>query len=197
MLLGASSWVAPGTYLENARLLVGKVDFVELLTFSWDLETIRLLKDELKGLQELPFQYSVHLPLDSAANARTAVDFFEDRAFPVLNYVLHPLDGWQDIAWNEKVSLENLVNRVEPFERMVFDVGHHALGLPFPEEWASRITEVHLMGVEGDRDHLALNEKGLELARPFLREDVPVCFEVFDLAGLDASLENWRRYVAR
>lgn len=194
-LIGSTSWVVPGTYADNARVLEGLVDLVELLVFTWDNTTKALLDSERDDLLRLSLQYSVHLPTDTIENCVQAVDYFEDRCFPVLNYVLHPLDGWQEYPWNERVAVENLIDRLDAYHRMVFDIGHHLLGKPFPEQLERNIVEIHAMGVVDRVDHSPLDESTFDLLAPHLRADIPVVFEVFDLEGLKRSLDVWKAAV--
>jgi hypothetical protein len=190
-MIGCTSWLVPGTWLENARLALGLVDYEELLVASWDPDTRSTLDRELPELLALGLQYAVHLPFSDAADAWDAYRFFEDRGFPALNYVLHPMAHWSDYAWGERVALENLKDVVEPFERMVFDVGHHLLGKCFPDEWKSRVVEVHAMGVQDGKDHLALDPATARVILPWVNDRTLLTFEVFDLDALTTSLRTW------
>ncbi len=197
-MIGTTSWMFPGTYLENAKALEGVVDFVELLVYTWDCDTRRLLFSELPKLSDLSLEYTVHLPTDNSQNAVKALRFFMDSGFDVLNYVLHPLKGWEKVAEiSSKVSLENLRELIVPYGRMTFDVGHHLLGVRFPEHLKNRVVEIHAMGVEEGRDHIALNNTGLKEVLRFYREGVLVNFEVFDFEDLKRSLEIWRHAYER
>jgi hypothetical protein len=94
-MIGCTSWLVPGTWLENARLAQGLVDYDELLVANWDSETRETLERELPELLKLDLQYAIHLPMTDAAQAWDAFQFFEERRIPVLNYVLHPLPQWR------------------------------------------------------------------------------------------------------
>jgi len=190
-MIGCTSWLVPGTWLENARLAQGLVDYQELLVASWDTDTQSTLEHELPELLRLDLQYAVHLPFSDAAQAWDAYRFFENHGFPALNYVLHPMSHWSDYAWGNRVALENLKDVVEPFERMVFDVGHHLLGKRFPEEWRPRVVEVHAMGVQGGQDHLALDRATASIILPWVNDRTLLTFEVFDLGALTTSLHTW------
>ncbi len=181
----------PGTYLDNARVLEGTVDFVELLLYEWNDDVKQMLFSSMDELLELDLEYTAHLPMNSSIDAKNALDFFEDAGFPILNYVLHPMKGWRNFIWNERVALENLKNQIVPYDRMVFDVGHHILGIPFPKELKSKIVEVHMMGVKDGKDHLPLNLGIVQIVDEFLNEDALINFEVFSLHELESSLRVW------
>ncbi|HWQ22213.1 MAG TPA: hypothetical protein VN478_05760 [Clostridia bacterium] len=190
-MIGCTSWLVPGTWLENARVAKGLVDYDELLVASWDAETRSTLEREIPDLLTLDLKYTVHLPYPDASHAWEAYDFFESREFPVLNYVLHPMAHWRDYAWGDRVALENLKETLEPCERMVFDVGHHLLGKRVPDEWKSRVVEVHAMGVRDGRDHLALDSATAAVVLPWVADSTLLTFEVFDLDALVTSLHTW------
>lgn len=190
-MIGCTSWLVPGTWLENARLAQSLVDYEELLVASWDADTQSTLERELPQLLTLDLQYTVHLPYPDAAQAWEAYGFFETHGFPVLNYVLHPMVHWREYAWGGHVALENLKDTVEPYERMVFDVGHHLLGKHVPEEWKPRVVEVHAMGVHDGKDHLALDPATASIILPWVDDQTLLTFEVFDLDALTTSLHTW------
>jgi hypothetical protein len=202
--IGTTSWLFPGTYYENARSVVQKVDFVELLVYQWDEETQKLFDKEIRGLMELKRQgllYTVHLPTNNIEDARRAFEFFENSELDVVSYVLHPLDGFKNFKWNKKVAVENILQKVEVHEKMVFDIGHHMLGEKFPPEYLDNVVEIHIMGVKDGRNHLELNEDTLrELCLLFGDKLylVPyICFEIFDMDLLEDSLELWNRMMSR
>lgn len=190
-MIGCTSWLVPGTWLENARLAQGRVDYEELLVAGWDADTRSTLERELPELLRLDLQYAVHLPFSDAAQAWEAFRFFESHGFPALNYVLHPMPHWSDYAWGDRVALENLKDVVEPYQHMVFDVGHHLLGKRFPDEWKPRIVEVHAMGVRDGQDHLALDPATASIILPWVDDQTLLTFEVFDLDALTTSLHTW------
>ncbi len=191
-MIGSTSWVVPGTYFDNAKLLEEIVDFVELLVYDWSDEVRNLLLVESEKLLRLDLAYTVHLPTNNVSDAKEAFDFFEEVGFPVLNYVLHPLEGWRYVQWNDRISVENLMGRIDVHSRMVFDVGHHILGERFPDELIDNIVEVHLMGVKEGRDHMRLDEETAIIASRFVRGDTLVNFEVFDLDDLLHSIKVWQ-----
>jgi hypothetical protein len=191
-MIGSTSWMIPGTYLDNAKILEGLVDFMEFLIYKWDGKTKRMLFKEMPFLLEMNLKYTVHLPFNSVREAKKAFDFFEDAKFPILNYVLHPMNGWKKVEWNEKVAVENLKDKIEFHDRMVFDVGHHLLGLKFPHEFKKNIVEIHLMGVKNGVDHLKLDRKSAEVAMNFMKRDPLVNFEIFSLEDLKSSIEVWK-----
>ena len=190
-MIGCTSWLVPGTWLENARLAQDLVDYDELFVASWDADTRDTLDRELPELLRLRLQYAVHLPMTDAAQAWDAYRFFEERHTPLLNYVLHPMPHWRDYAWGSLVSVENLKDIVEDYPRMVFDVGHHLLGKRFPDEWKPRIVEVHAMGVHEGHDHLALDTQTASVLKPWVSARTLVTFEVFDLDLLKSSIRTW------
>ncbi len=191
-MIGSTSWMIPGTYLDNARILENIVDFMEFLVYEWNEKTKRMLFKEMPSLLELNLKYTVHLPLNSARDAKKAFDFFEDAKFPVLNYVLHPMNGWKNFEWNEKIAVENLKDKIEFHDRMVFDIGHHLLGLKFPNEFKDKIVEAHLMGVRNGVDHIKLDQKTAQIAMEFVRNNSIVNFEIFSLEDLKSSIKVWR-----
>ncbi|RKX56438.1 MAG: hypothetical protein DRP50_00255 [Thermotoga sp.] len=191
-MIGSTSWVVPGTYIENARILEGIVDFVELLVYTWDEDTKRLLHKEMPCLLDLDLSYTIHLPTDNLEHVHKAIKFIEDAKFPVLNYVLHPLEGWEKHSWSDRVSIENLIDRIEPYKRMVFDVGHHILGVSFPNSLKDNIVEIHAMGVEKGRDHLSLNKKTADVIKDYMIDEILINFEVFDIEDLKDSIKLWR-----
>jgi len=203
-LIGTTSWLFPGTYYENAKSIVQKVDFVELLVYQWNEETKQLFSEEIKGLVELRKQsllYSVHLPTNNIEDARRAFEFFENSELDVINYVLHPLDGLKNFKWNEKVAVENMIGKIETYENMVFDIGHHMLGEKFPPEYLNNVVEIHLMGVKDGKDHLELNLETLQELYLLFDDKlhlVPyICFEIFDMDLLENSLELWNKMVSK
>lgn len=212
-LIGTTSWLVPGTYYENARLIAQSFDFVELLVYQWDRETKELLeseKDKLIALHEIyGLMYTVHLPTNNFDEVLRAYDYFEklSHKLSLVNYVLHPyLDPrFQEfINLAPKVSVENLAERCVIHDRTVFDVGHHLLGVRVDERFIENVVEIHLMGIKDGRDHAKLNVQTLELVwktignRLFTTE--LVCFEIFDLHDLIESVkiwEWWKNYAER
>jgi hypothetical protein len=181
MKLGTTSWLTGEDFLDNARLVAGRVDFVELLVYTWNQEMRTKVVSWLDGLAGLDLEYTVHLPTDDAAGALAAAQFFVESGFPLLNMTLHPLPGWQQLDWPELVALENLTHRVEFHSRITFDLTHSLLGTPLPVDFYPHIVELHLSGTDGRSDHLALDTNTLEQATSVLRDDMLVCFEIFDL----------------
>jgi hypothetical protein len=181
MKLGTTSWLTGEDFLDNARLVAGRVDFVELLVYTWNQEMRTKVVSWLDGLAGLDLEYTVHLPTDDAAGALAAAQFFVESGFPLLNMTLHPMPGWQQLDWPELVALENLTHRVEFHSRITFDLTHSLLGTPLPVDFYPHIVELHLSGTDGRSDHLALDTNTLEQATTVLRDDMLVCFEIFDL----------------
>lgn len=193
MKLGTTSWLIGEDFLDNARLVAGRVDFLELLVYSWDAEWQAKVGRWLERLAALDLEYTVHLPTDSVANALAAARFFEASGFPLLNMTLHPLPGWREFDWPALMAMENLTNRMEFHPRFTFDLTHSLLGLPLPAQYAPHIVELHLSGTDGNLDHLPLDKDTLGLAKPFFRQDLLVCCEIFDAEDALAAVDAIRR----
>jgi hypothetical protein len=181
MKLGTTSWLTGENFLDNARLVEGRVDFVELLVYTWDHAMRARVASSLEGLAALALEYTVHLPTDEAEGALAAARFFEESGFPLLNMILHPLPGWRKLAWPASVSLENLIDQVEFHPRFTYDLTHSLLGHPLPPHFLPHIVELHLSGTDGRTDHLPLDSATLDKALPLLRDEMLVCFEIFDV----------------
>jgi len=181
MKLGTTSWLTGENFLDNARLVEGRVDFVELLVYTWDQAMEARVVASLEGLAALDLEYTVHLPTDQVEGALAAARFFVGSGFPLLNMTLHPLPGWQQLAWPATVALENLIDQVEFHPRFTFDLTHSLLGLPLPAHFLPHMVELHLSGTDGHTDHLPLDPATLERAVPLLRRELLVCFEIFDI----------------
>lgn len=198
MIIGATSWVQPGTYLENARILKGVVDVVELLFYTWDEDTEKIIRKEIQQLRELELKYTVHLPTDNISASRRVYSFFKSAGFPVLNFTLHPVAGWEDfIAGKEDVSLENLVTLHPRYSRMTLDIGHAILaGIKSDYFSGTEIKEVHLSGVKAGEDHLEItDDKEMKYLANFSRDDLMVILEIFSLEPLMVSkrrVEEWQ-----
>lgn len=193
MKLGTTSWLIGENFLDNARLVEGRADFLELLVYSWDASWQAKVGRWLEGLAALDLEYSVHLPTDSVANALAAAHFFVASGFPLLNMTLHPLPGWRAFDWPALMAMENLTDRVELHPRYTFDLTHSLLGLPLPAHFHSHIVELHLSGTDGSIDHLPLDAKTLGLAQPFFRKDLLVCCEIFAAEDALAAVASIRR----
>ena len=193
MKLGTTSWLTGENFLDNARLVEGRVDFLELLVYSWDAGWQARVGRWLDGLAALNLQYTLHLPTDSVANALAAARFFEESGFPLLNMTLHPLPGWREFDWPALMAMENLTNRMEFHPRFTFDLTHSLLGLPLPEQYAPHIVELHLSGTDGSTDLLPLDADTLGLAQAFFRQELLVCCEIFDAEDALAAVEAIRR----
>src|SRR3989339_1219216 len=182
MKIGSTSWIEPGTYYHNARLLEGLVDFVELLVYTWNTDTEILLKEEIPLLKSLNLVYTVHLPTDNLACCEKAYSFFATSKLKPLNFTLHPLPGWEGfIADRCDVSLENLeVSRPPLYRRMTLDIGHSLLIGLEPAYFAGiEIREVHLSGVGEGEAHREITEKELSFLGNLKRDGLLVNIEVF------------------
>lgn len=200
MKIGTTSWLIPGGYLENVKLVAEIVDFVELLVFSFDKETRHMLKNELPELYKISkkygLEYTVHLPTDCINNVKDAFNFFEESNLPILNYVVHPIDCIEPLLKkSDKISVENLKKDILIHNRTVFDIGHHILGMKVTKEFFENTVEFHLMGVKGDQDHLKLDKETLLLSKEYMKL-MPnlkyICFEVFDINDFLDSYNLWR-----
>jgi len=192
MKLGTTSWLTGENFLDNARLVEGRADFVELPVYTWDKPMRARVASRLDGLAALNLEYTLHLPTDRAEHALAAAEFFLASGFPLLNMTLHPLPGWRKVQWPDLVALENLIDRIEPYRRLTFDLTHSLLGRPLPDRYRPHIVELHLSGTDGRLDHLPLDPATLRAARPFLREGLLVCFEIFDPDDALAAIDQVR-----
>uniref|UniRef100_A0A7C5U5Y5 Sugar phosphate isomerase/epimerase n=1 Tax=Fervidobacterium nodosum TaxID=2424 RepID=A0A7C5U5Y5_9BACT len=206
-LIGTTSWLVPGTYYENARLVAQFVDFVELLVYTWDSDTKNLLESELPKLNHLTevygLKYTVHLPTDNFENVKKALDFLEGK-LEIINYVVHPYvsnEFEEFLRTFEKVSVENLKERVYYSDRMVIDIGHHLTGEKVELNKVKKITEIHLMGVKDGKDHLSIDEKTLSTLHDILGDELfdieLLCFEIFSMKDFIESLVTWQRWKER
>ncbi|ONN27152.1 xylose isomerase [Thermosipho affectus] len=200
MKLGTTSWLFPGTYLENVKVIADKVDFVEFLVFSWDTNTKNIFLNEIEDLKEIAeefnLEYNVHLPTDCIFNVEKAFCFFENSRLEISNYIVHPLDGIEVfLKKSEKILVENLKEDIFLHDRTVFDIGHHLLGTKVTENFLKNSIEYHVMGVSNGKDHLKLDKDTLEVVKKKLKYSPNleyVCFEVFDLRDFLHSLTLWR-----
>ena len=215
MMLGATSWQVPGSYLDNARLLAGHATFSELLVYTWNDEMQTAMEqqwDEMNGLLGL----SVHLPADTLEHADQALRFFSTRC--VQRYTVHPvadvpalrsfLESAVELV-GERLCLENLENDVFdtvmphvediPFS-VTMDYGHllftHASAGAFADAWGSRVREIHFHGYDGTNCHVAPDNTTVSSFVRFVgrqfgeRSDVPVCVETFDWSTTLSVLET-------
>ncbi|WP_319586950.1 hypothetical protein [uncultured Desulfobulbus sp.] len=141
MKLGTTSWLTGENFLDNARLVEGRVDFVELLVYTWDRPMRAKVGSWLDGLAALDLEYTVHLPTDKVAGALAVAQFFAESGFPLLNMTLHPLPGWREVDWPELVAMENLIDQVEFHPRFTFDLTHSLLGKPLPSHFHPHIVD--------------------------------------------------------
>ncbi|MAG13968.1 MAG: AP endonuclease [Spirochaetales bacterium] len=173
--LSVPSYVIPGTYLENIRFIDGLSSIVniELLLFSFDGQTKRLLADELPGIREFVgrFTFTVHMPdvlLDEHAEIINVLEPIARR------FVIHAPEGdgkrfvAQVQGWIAQYGniffLENVAGR--DFDEVATaldslpiccDTGHLLIEgkkpLDFLSRWGRRIEEVHLHGTVDGKDH--------------------------------------------
>ena len=62
MKLGTTSWLTGGDFLADARLVAGRVDFVELLVYTWDREMQARVAASLDALAALDLEYTTCPP---------------------------------------------------------------------------------------------------------------------------------------
>ncbi|WP_448377228.1 cobamide remodeling phosphodiesterase CbiR [Fervidobacterium sp.] len=209
-MIGTTSWVIPGTYLENVEYITknfSQIHFIELLIYTWDTETYNLLEKEKKYLQKLAetkqIRYTVHLPTDNFYNVIRAFEYLED-ALEIENYVVHPFfddfesEEMKKLLLHRKISFENLKEKFVHYKRTVFDIGHHLLGKKVDDKFLESVVEIHLMGVEDEKDHQIVNLETLEeiysLFSYKLFTTKYICFEVFSEEGLEESLNVWNEF---
>ncbi len=206
MIIGATSWQIPGTYLENVEHIKDELSFCELLVYTWDKDTSDLLEKEIKQILELS-EISIHLPTDNLENAKIAINFFKD--FKCINMTLHPFENFKKLAdfyfntleENEDISLtiENLENELffdfmeylNEESKNVFitmDYGHLLLENrsinSFYRKYAKQIKEIHFHGADTKKAHIYPTKETLDGFRKFIRDnkfphDFPVCIELF------------------
>ena len=97
MKLGTTSWLTGANFLENARLVEDRVDFVELLVYTWNPVMRGQVASWLDRLAALDLEYTVHLPTDDPMGSLAACRFFVEAGFPLLNLTLHPMPGWRNL----------------------------------------------------------------------------------------------------
>ncbi len=206
MMVGATSWQIRGTYLDNVKLIANELDFCELLVYTWDLPTEKLLSKEMADIiQKTPI--SVHLPTDTLDNVKQAIAFFED--FECLNLTVHPFADFKGLAdfyfdyssgsCSNKLSLENLEDKLfneftdyldQDKEKLniTMDYGHLLYTgdsvEAFYNEYASQICEIHFHGANQDKAHIYPDRASLEGFQRFMtthdfHEALPICVELF------------------
>src|SRR6056297_2735095 len=206
MIVGASSWQIRGTYLDNVKLIADDLDFCELLVYTWDLPTEKLLLKEMEAIvQKTPI--SVHLPTDTLENVKQAVVFFED--FDCLNLTLHPFADFKALAdfyfddatdsSSNRLCLENLEDNLfkeftdylgQEKEKLAItmDYGHLLYTgdsvEPFYNAYASQIHEIHFHGTNQNKAHIYPDKATLVGFQTFMKthdfpEKLLICVELF------------------
>ncbi len=218
-IISVPSYVIPGTYLENIEFLRDKetVQAIELLFFSFEKESERLLAEELDGIAAARdrFRFSVHMP-----------DLLEDRCETLIamirgiadRFIVHVppigidefgqrLHRWIDLFGNVFV-MENVAGRAfEPATirlpeiPLCLDTGHFLLDGARPadafDRWMSRAAEVHLHGIAGGKDHVPLSgdEAWFIDCVPFLeRYNGTIHIEIFDYKAIAPMLDIVGRF---
>jgi sugar phosphate isomerase/epimerase len=216
MIIGATSWQIPGTYLENLELMYPSVDFTELLVYTWDEQTKALLDEEWEKMLIL-CPLSIHLPTDSLTHVREALEYFREKE--VYRLTMHPFLPLEDTleiylryrqVYQDRLLLENLENGL--FDRMIerygtdhfrftFDVGHYFLLrkdiCEFFRAHGNRIGEIHFHGVFDKKDHSFPDEGTFKYFADTVKQydslvNVPVCVELFEWEKTCRAIERLR-----
>jgi len=218
--LSVPSYVLPGTYMENIRFLHEKTTqrSVELLFFIYDDETRALMRSELGDIASYSkhFGFTVHMPDTVSADHE---EILEGTAGFASNFVIHPprtdaeipgfvrlLDDWRGRYGEDRFLLEN--TRLANFNaadaalqesrcgppRLCADIGHLRMEGVEPAAWvaerAGRISELHVHGFDGVKDHVPFKagEDWLEALAPFVRGFHGVVeMELFSWAELETA----------
>jgi hypothetical protein len=218
--LSVPSYVLPGTYVENLRFLDERTAQrdVELLFFIYDDDARALLKAERRDIESYSprFGFTVHMPDAVEASHE---EILEATAGYASSFVIHPprvddrlsdfvylMDEWRGRYGPDRFFLENTVltrfdtaNRALADSeygppRLCADIGHLRVEGVEPSAWvaerAGRISELHVHGYDGERDHIpfAAGERWLSDLSPFARSFSGVIeMELFAWAELDAA----------
>ncbi len=221
-VISVPSYVIPGTYLENIDFLRDKemVDAVELLFFSFDEETERLLLKELGGISAAcdRFAFSVHMPDVLDDRCETLIEMLRDI---VDRFVVHAppdrIDRFAELLqrWIDRFggifAIENVAGRAfDPVVRslpdvpLCLDTGHFLLDGQKPAEafhrWIGRAAEVHLHGTAGGKDHAPLsgNEAWFRRCAPLLEQfNGTIHIELFDYHAIASMFDVVKRFSKR
>lgn len=203
--LSVPSYIIPGTYLENIRFIdqLPEVRNIELLFFIFDLEVVKLFREEKEGIERYRdrFSFTVHMPDILSDEHQKFIDITRDIA---KHYVIHPPESdYNEFArlvqsWISRYGdifvLENLARRNFEFAlgmvdglSICCDSGHLLLQGNSPgaflETWGDRVREIHLHGIHDGMDHCSFKPEDpwfLDMI-PLLREyHHTLNVEVFD-----------------
>ncbi|MHC6204726.1 cobamide remodeling phosphodiesterase CbiR [Breznakiellaceae bacterium SP9] len=165
-VLAVPSWVRPGTYLENLRFLEGQkeIQAVELLFFIYDEAVALELDREWEAIVSLKsrFLFTAHLP-DPLLSVHEAL--IERLSPHVQHFIIHCTEAATIKSFQAKYGvtrfvLENtfkghfevLLDRLDADTKICMDTGHLLLEekepLDFYLRYQSRITEIHLHGID-------------------------------------------------
>lgn len=218
MLIGATSWQINGSYLKNIEQIGKDIQFCELLVYTWNTNTEKILSKEMDEIQKRS-KITIHLPTDKLENVKNAYEFFKDKDY--LNITLHPFMNFKQFAdfyfsiseKERKISIENPENDIF-FEfcdylkhkskniYITMDYGHLLLDkrsiTRFYKRFSNQITEIHFHGTNGKKSHCYPDQKTIKGFKKLMREkdfssDFPVCIELFNLdetKRLVADLKN-------
>ncbi len=219
MFIGATSWQINGSYLENIEHIGENIQFCELLVYTWNKKTEKILTKEIDEIQDRT-KLTLHLPTDKLENVKEAYNFFKN--YDYLNMTLHPFNNFKAFAdFYFSVSEENPGNiSVENPENDIFfefcdylkeemskvfitmDYGHLLLDKrslnSFYKRFSKQITEIHFHGTNDKKSHCYPDEKTIDDFKKFLkvkklRMDIPVCIELFNLEDTKRLAEELKR----
>lgn len=215
MIISTPSYVIPGTYLENVRVISkdNRIGSVELLFFIYDGDTENLFLKEREDIRRFRKQlrFTVHMPDNLTSRHEGLIEATGDIA---ASYVLHPpegdpvsfaemVKGWVS-RYGKRFLLENLIERdfSETLELcgdaidICCDCGHLLIRgerpLSFLQHYGSRVREIHLHGVKDGWDHkpFSANERWFQEIVPFLSSFSGICnIELFALEEVKKVLD--------
>jgi len=215
--LSVPSYVIPGTYLENVRLIssLNLVHSVELLFYLFDPDTEELFLKEKEGIElhNTKLGFSVHMPDRLLAEHEKIIKLTWELAS---RYILHPPDGDSEqfikivSGWTENYGkcflLENIngrafqsiLGRIEGL-RVCMDTGHLLMEGKSPVTFFSRFEEstleIHLHGVKDGKDHnpVKQDEEWLKSMIPLLKRfKGTLNIELFSLKHIRETLQSLR-----
>jgi len=245
--LATTSFIYPGDYISNVKMLGHYVDEIELLLFeSIDIDTLfsDAVIDELERLAtELKLDYDVHLPMDISISDQDTQN--QRHALKTLNQIIErvsplaPSTHCLHIPYNEadfeshsikkwrtrvrtnleklldpgvdasRISIENLDYPIDLIADIVLELNlsicldaghliHHGYDVADAfDRYFSKISVMHLHGVENNQDHVSLDRLSEERFQPIMK--MLKCFagvaslEVFSFDNLNTSLQYLER----
>jgi len=192
MLIGATSWQICGSYLKNIEDMGENIQFCELLVYTWNKNTEKILSKEIDEIQKR-IKMSVHLPTDKFEHVKSAYEFF--KAYDFINMTLHPFTNFKQFSdfyfrisekeSGKKISIENPENDIF-FEfcdylkdetsniLITMDYGHLLLDNRsihgFYRRFSEQISEIHFHGANKKKSHCYPEEKTIKSFKQFLEE---------------------------